>query len=265
MKKGLTLLRFDMIIFQILIMMYLFLFGGFLGEKVIMVGFVLTAINLIYILYELEKVHFTISNSESNSNKVVLLDEEKNKSLDHIKNIKRIYKNDSREMLLHYINKTQKEYYDEEFLHYDLEILNIILQRYLHICSTLNIEFTYEIQENVKALLETVQLSGEQLCTILGNLFDNSIDVLKDNEKDKGIHLTIVGNGYQVIVRVKNNGSKIPDNIKEKLFNYGFSTKSDGRGAGLFIIYKLVEKLGATLSVHSDDIETYFEILFELE
>lgn len=265
MKKGLTLLRFDMIIFQILIMVYLFLFGGFLGEKVIMIGFVLTAVNLIYILYELEKIHFSISNDERNSNKVALLDKEKNKSLDHIRNIKRIYKNDSREMLLHYIDKTQKEYYDEEFLHYDLEILNIILQRYLHICSSLNIDFTYEIQENVKALLETVQLSGEQLCTILGNLFDNSIDVLKDKGKDKGIHLTIIGNGYQVIVRVKNNGSKIPDNIKEKLFNYGFSTKSDGRGAGLFIIYKLVEKLGATLSVHSDDIETYFEILFELE
>lgn len=265
MKKGLMLLRFDMIIFQILIMTYLFLFGGFLGEKVIMIGFILTAVNLIYILYELEKIHFSISNDERNSNKVALLDKEKNKSLDHIRNIKRIYKKDSREMLLHYIDKTQKEYYDEEFLHYDLEILNIILQRYLHICSSQNIEFTYEIQENVKALLETVQLSGEQLCTILGNLFDNSIDVLKDKGKDKGIHLTIVGNGYQVIVRVKNNGAKIPDNIKEKLFNYGFSTKSDGRGAGLFIIYKLVEKLGATLSVHSDDIETYFEILFELE
>jgi len=265
MKKGLTLLRFDMIIFQILIMMYLFLFGGFLGEKVIVIGFVLTAVNLIYILYELEKVHFTISNNESNSTKVALLDEEKNKSLDHIKNIKRIYKNDSREMLLHYIDKTQKEYYDEEFLNYDLEILNIILQRYLHICTTLNIELTYEIQENVKALLETAELSGEQLCTILGNLFDNSIDVLKDKKKDKSIHLTIIGNGYQIIVRVKNNGSKIPDNVKGKLFNYGFSTKSDGRGAGLFIVYKLVEKLGATLSVHSDDIETYFEILFELE
>lgn len=259
------LLRFDMIIFQILIMTYLFLFGGFLGEKVIMIGFILTAVNLIYILYELEKIHFSISNDERNSNKVALLDEEKNKSLDHIKNIKRIYKDNSRDMLLNYIDKTQKEYYDEEFLHYDLEILNIILQRYLHICASLNIEFSYEIQENVKSLLETIELSGEQLCTILGNLFDNSIDVLKDKGKDKSIHLTLIGNGYQVIVRVRNNGSKIPDNIKEKLFNYGFSTKADGRGAGLFIIYKLVEKLGATLSVHSDDVETYFEIIFELE
>lgn len=265
MKKGLTQLRFDMIIFQILIMMYLFLYGKFLGEKFIIVGFLLTAVNLIYILYELERIHFNISNTEKAHKNIALLDEEKQKSLDHIKIITRIFHNEDREALLHYIDKTQKEYYDEEFAHYDLEILNIILQRYLHICGTQNINFTYEIQENVKALLETANFSGEQLCTVLGNLFDNSIDVLNNKDDDKLIHLTIMGNGYQVIVRVMNNGPRIPDQVKEKLFNYGYSTKSEGRGAGLFIIYKLAEKLGATLTVHSDDLETYFEMVFELE
>lgn len=265
MKKGLTLLRFDMIIFQVLIMMYLFLYGKFLGEKFIIVGFLLTAVNLIYILYELERIHFTISNTENVHKNVALLDEEKEKSLEHIKIIKRIFHNENRDVLLHYINKTQKEYYDEEFLHYDLEILNIILQRYLHICSTQGINLTYEIQENVKSLLETAKFSGEQLCTVLGNLFDNSIDVLSSTKDEKSIHLTIMGNGYQVIVRVMNNGPRIPNGVKDKLFNYGYSTKSEGRGAGLFIVYKLAEKLGAILTVHSDDLETYFEMMFELE
>ena len=265
MKKGLRFLRVDMIIFQILIMMYLFVFGNFLGESVIMVGFILTAMNLIYILYELEKVHFTISKTQENTDKIALLDEEKTKSLNHIKNIKRIHTTESRETLLHYIDKTQKEYYDEEFLNYDLEILNIIMQRYLHICSTQDIELKYDIQENVSAILKTAGISGEQLCTLLGNLFDNSIDVLKNKSSDKKIWLTILGNGYQVVIRVKNNGKKIPDSVKEKLFNYGFSTKSEGRGAGLFIVYKLVEKLSARLAVHSDELETYFEIVFELE
>ena len=113
MKKGLRFLRVDMIIFQILIMMYLFVFGNFLGESVIMVGFILTAMNLIYILYELEKVHFTISEKQENTDKIALLDEEKMKSLNHIKNIKRIHTTESRETLLHYIDKTQKEYYDD--------------------------------------------------------------------------------------------------------------------------------------------------------
>lgn len=265
MKKGLKFLRFDMIIFQILIMLYLFLYGSFLGEAVIMVGFIMTAANLIYILYELEKIHNMISKNETRTTRVVLLDEEKHKSMNHIKNIKRIYKNEPRETLLHYIEKTQKEYYDEKTLHYDLEILNIILQRYIHICSNLNTEFEYDIQENVKSLLDTAGISGEQLCTVLGNLLDNSIEVLKQKKSNRKIWLAIVGNGYQVMIRVKNNGEKIKEDVKDKLFNYGFSTKSKGRGAGLFIVYKLVEKLNAKLSVSSDELETYFEIIFELD
>lgn len=265
MKKGLRYLRFDMIIFQILIMLYLFLYGGFLGKHAVMIGFVLTAANLIYILYELEKIHHMISMSETRTSRVILLDEEKHKSINHIKHIKEIYKNDSREALLNYIEKTQKEYYDEEALHYDLEILNIILQRYINICTNLDIQFDYDIQENVKALLETAGISGEQLCTVLGNLLDNAIEALKQKSGQRKIELTILGNGYQVAIRVKNNGEKIKEEIKEKLFNYGFSTKAKGRGAGLFIVYKLVEKLGAKLSVHSDELDTYFEIVFELE
>lgn len=265
MKRGLRFLRVDMIVFQILIMLYLFLYGSFLGEVLVMVGFVLTALNLIYILYELEKIHFSISQTEETSSKIALLDEEKEKSLNHIKNIKRIYKTEARETLLHYIDKTQREYYNEKYLSFDLEILNIILQRYIHICNSNDINFEYDVQENISAILEHAGISGEQLCTILGNLFDNSIDVLKEKSKDRKLRLTILGNGYQVVIRVKNNGAKIPSHVKEKLFNYGFSTKSEGRGTGLFIVYKLVEKLDARLAVHSDELETYFEILFDLD
>lgn len=265
MKRSLKFLRVDMIIFQILIMLYLFLYGSFLGETIIMIGFILTAVNLIYILYELEKIHGFISKSEETRQKFALLDEEKEKSLNHIKNIKRIYQTDKRDTLLHYIDKTQKEYYNEEVLSYDLEILNIILQRYMHICKSKEIDFIFDIQENVKTLLENANFSGEQLCTVLGNLFDNAIDVLMDKKQDRKLYVRIVGNGYQVFVRVMNNGPKIPTAIKDKLFNYGFSTKAEGRGAGLFIVYKLAEKTGATLNLESDDKETYFELVFDLE
>jgi len=246
-------------------MVYLFLYGMFLGRWVIIIGFVVTAANLIYILYELEKVHFMISETETESDNIALLDDEKNKSMNHIKNIMRLYQTESRESLLQYIEKSQREYYDEEVLTFDVEILNIIIQRYTQICSKNDIKFSYDIQRNVKALLEAADFSSEQLCTVLGNLLDNAIDVLKQQSTDKELCISILGNGYQVSVEVKNNGQKIPNKIKEKLFNYGFSTKSEGRGAGLFIVYKIVEKLGAILSVDSDEDATSFKIIFELE
>lgn len=265
MKKTLNLIRFDMIFFQILIMLYLLLFGSDMPSYVLIILFLVTALNLIYILYELEKIHGLIFDGREETEALLLLDEEKKKSYGHIKSIKRIYKEGTRQELIDYIDKSQKEYYDEKVLTFDLEILNIIIQRYLHICEKHDIEMTYDIQSNVKALLSAANFSGEQLCTVLGNLMDNAIDVLKAQDGDRHLGLSILGNGYQVIIEVTNNGERISDQIKAKLFNYGFSTKAEGRGSGLFIVYKLIEKLGAKLTVESDDVLTSFKIIFELE
>ena len=121
MKKGLTLIRFDMIIFQLFIMVYLYLYLYEMdyGPTIILVMFIVTAINLMYVLYELEKIHNVIFKTKTDKESIALLDDEKTKSLDHIKEIKRLYQNDSQEKFLEYIDKSQREYYDEEVLNFD--------------------------------------------------------------------------------------------------------------------------------------------------
>lgn len=265
MRKGFNAIRFDMIAFQILIMIYLFVYGEFLGITVIIIGFIVTAANLIFILYELEKVHNLLTETENYTENVLLVDEEKSKSLKHIETIAQLYKSGTREDLLDYIERSQREYYDEEILNFDLEILNIILQRYITICNKKDIEFTYNIQANVKTLLNAAGLQGEELCTILGNILDNGIDVLMKKAEDRKLHVAIQGNGYEVLIKIRNNGEMMTEKVKEKLFNYGFSTKQESRGAGLFIVYKLLEKRHAKLTVTSTEVETVFNIVFDLE
>jgi len=245
-------------------MLYLYYFGSFLPDVLVVIIFAVTAINLIYILYELEKIHHIIFDPKESVDTYALLDEEKKKSLDHLKKIKKLYAQGDQDDLLAYIEKSQREYYDEVDLDFDVEILNIILQRYIHICRTEGINLTYDIQSNVKALLEAASFSGEQLCTVLGNLMDNAIDAMKTYSKEKEIKISIVGNGHQVLVAVQNTGTKIPEETMDKLFNYGFSTKSGSRGAGLFIVYKLVEKLGASIGVESNNKFTRFKVVFNL-
>lgn len=264
MNKGLNQIRWDMILFQVLIMLYISLYGRFLGEVVVILTFLVTAVNLIYILYELEKIHHVIFDKKESVDNFALLDEEKRKSLDHIMAIKKLYVEEDRKALIDYIEKSQKEYYDEAEINFEIEILNIIIQRYLHICKTNNIEMTFDIQSNVKALLEAANFSSEQLCTVLGNLMDNAIDALKKYDGDRRVNIIILGNGHQVLISVENTGHEIPDNVMDKLFNYGFSTKAESRGAGLFIVYKLIEKLGASLSVESNSQQTSFKVIFNL-
>nr|WP_242649483.1 ATP-binding protein [Clostridium kluyveri] len=64
------------------------------------------------------------------------------------------------------------------------------------------------------------------------------------------------------------NGDVIPENIIEKIFNRGFSTKvkqNDLHGFGLYITKQLVEKNNGTISVESITEKTKFLIKFKIE
>lgn len=68
----------------------------------------------------------------------------------------------------------------------------------------------------------------------------------------------------KICICIFNNGPKIPDEIKEKIFEPFFSTKpdSEGTGLGLTIVRQVANKHNAELSVFSDEIGTEFVIKF---
>ena len=52
----------------------------------------------------------------------------------------------------------------------------------------------------------------------------------------------------------------IPPELKEKIFEERFSTKGEERGMGLAIVREIVESVGGTIAVHSNERKTRFEI-----
>ena len=65
------------------------------------------------------------------------------------------------------------------------------------------------------------------------------------------------------IIKVKNNGPKIKEDIIDKIFQVGFSTKENknkDNGFGLSIVKELVEKNNGFIEVESNDIFTEFII-----
>ena len=54
------------------------------------------------------------------------------------------------------------------------------------------------------------------------------------------------------MITVKDTGGGIPDEIKDKVFEQGFSTKGDGRGIGLFHTKQLVESMGGQISFETE-------------
>ncbi|WP_195987924.1 ATP-binding protein [Clostridium sp. D53t1_180928_C8] len=65
------------------------------------------------------------------------------------------------------------------------------------------------------------------------------------------------------IIKIKNDGPKIEENIIDKIFQVGVSTKANknkDNGFGLPIVKDIVEKNGGTIEVYSDELFTEFVI-----
>ena len=100
---------------------------------------------------------------------------------------------------------------------------------------------------------EDISIPSEALVTITGNLIDNALDSMnKDTSKnEKELSLGIYTRPGELLIIVKDTGTGIPDEIKEKIFENGFSTKGPGRGIGLYHTKQLVSSLGGTITVES--------------
>ena len=100
---------------------------------------------------------------------------------------------------------------------------------------------------------EDISIPSEALVTITGNLIDNALDSMnKDTSKnEKELSLGIYTRPGELLIIVKDTGTGIPEEIKEKIFENGFSTKGEGRGIGLYHVKQLVSSLGGTITVES--------------
>lgn len=91
------------------------------------------------------------------------------------------------------------------------------------------------------ALIELPRLlSEEDLGSLIGNLIENSFDAVNVDGTGK-VFLKISRNDENLIVEVKDNGPGIPVELREKIFEPRFTTKSGQRGYGMYIIKNIID------------------------
>ena len=98
-----------------------------------------------------------------------------------------------------------------------------------------------------------IALPSEALVTITGNLIDNALDSMNmDTTKtEKELTLGVYTRQNTLLIIVKDTGTGIPDELIEKIFENGFSTKGEGRGIGLYHTKQLITSLGGSITVES--------------
>lgn len=96
----------------------------------------------------------------------------------------------------------------------------------------------------------------------LVNIIKNAIEAIEDSGEIK-VSTSIKDDFISIII--SNNGAKIPDEVQQKIFSDGFTTKSTGNGIGLYVCRQTLEEQFARLELlKSDENSTDFEILISM-
>ena len=98
---------------------------------------------------------------------------------------------------------------------------------------------------------KTFFVAGEKLSQVFLNIILNGIDAAPLKGE---IMIETMKHADGTTVSVKDNGSGIPDELKDKIFSAFYSTKESGTGLGLSISKRIVESYGGTLTL--SDAET---------
>jgi len=95
-----------------------------------------------------------------------------------------------------------------------------------------------------------------EVLTVMGNLVDNAIDAAAQAPGPRWVELTIVAAEHDLLIRVRDSGRGVPDDMREAIFMYGVTTKSSAtgarRGLGLALVRQVVEGRGGMISVGHD-------------
>jgi two-component system, CitB family, sensor kinase len=95
-----------------------------------------------------------------------------------------------------------------------------------------------------------------EVLTVVGNLIDNAIDAAAQAPGPRWVELTIVAVEHDLLVRVRDSGPGVPQDMREAIFMYGVTTKSSAtgarRGLGLALVRQVVENRGGMISVGHD-------------
>ncbi|MDR3670620.1 MAG: response regulator [Holophaga sp.] len=89
---------------------------------------------------------------------------------------------------------------------------------------------------------------AHDLVTILGNLLENAVEAIGESTR-REILVDLQHASDRLVVTVEDSGPGIPPELRERLFQRGFSTKGEDRGFGLFHVFKRVTALGGRLEV----------------
>jgi two-component system nitrogen regulation sensor histidine kinase NtrY len=104
-------------------------------------------------------------------------------------------------------------------------------------------------QMSLSGQLPRVSFDGEQIRRVVINLLDNAIRAVQERGDEGMVEIStaFLEDEGMVAISVSDNGSGIPEDLMDRIFEPYFSTREEGTGLGLAIAQRIAEEHGGTL------------------
>ena len=122
--------------------------------------------------------------------------------------------------------------------------------------------FNMTLEKDLDPALGEVELYPQEFVRVLLNLISNGFYAAHQRKIDSAdaafeptLRVTTRARGDHAEIRIRDNGTGIPDSVKEKIFNPFFTTKPAGEGTGLGLSLSfdiVVKQHGGTLDVETE-------------
>ena len=126
-------------------------------------------------------------------------------------------------------------------------ISNLIAVKQLEYSKTPHIKIESDIEQGLMAVL-----NRDELKSILSNLINNSIEARKS---DFPLTISVLAKRLhdRAIIRVKDDGKGIPTDQISKVFDYGVTFKSQGKGFGLAHAKETITSWAGEITINSSE------------
>ncbi len=122
--------------------------------------------------------------------------------------------------------------------------------------------------ENYDPSLPMALGDDDSLTQAVMNLIKNASEALGESNEKPEIKLETsyraMGVGLPIEIRIIDNGTGIPEHIRDKIFHPFITHKPQGQGLGLALVSKIISAHGGAVEVRSKPGQTIFSILLPL-
>ena len=104
------------------------------------------------------------------------------------------------------------------------------------------------VEVSTRVERESTSIDPDLFERVILNLLLNSLEALRGRATPR-IAIKVEGRGEETLWTLDDNGPGIPEEVKKKIFNPFFTTKSRGSGLGLSVCYRIVRAHGGKIRV----------------